>query len=101
MITASEPRANRRGSDAVAFELRDADLRMVMSSGSSTGARRGGRIEVTVIHKPTGISVTGEAPPVRGGRTRAQAKAAKEDLTRRLRRELADEVATHLRIPGR
>lgn len=85
----------------MAFELRNDDLRISRSSGSSTGARRGGRIEITITHGPTGVSVRGTAGPEPRGRTRAQAQAVTKELTERLRRELTDKVAAYLRVPGR
>lgn len=50
-------------------------------------------------HKPTGIRVQGEIPM--GHRSRKQGQKLKQELYDRLYAELEDEIAKHLRVPGR
>lgn len=85
----------------MSFKLKESDLQITKVTGSTRGVRRGNRIQVTITHEPTGISVEGEVGPESAGRSRAQARAASDALTERLRNELTQRVAAHLRVPGR
>ena len=54
--------------------------------------------EMTLVHLPTGLSVSGEIP--KGHYSKKQMQREREDLWARLWPELEDLVARHLRLPG-
>jgi hypothetical protein len=78
--------------------------RVIGSNGVSTSRRSraaGGPswARITLLHRPSGVTVEGEIPS--GAFTRAQMRVKKEALEQRLFTELQAKVARHLRIPGR
>lgn len=67
------------------------------SHGHPAKTRRS--VEVKLIHRPTGISVSQSSPVV--AMSRPEAAKIREQLRIELRPRLEELVARHLRIPGR
>ncbi len=85
-----------KGSEKKTWRLNQADVGWGMST-SRTG--RGGAIEMTLTHLPTGLSESGGVP---GGRySRGEMSILRDKLFAVLYHRLELAVARHLRIPGR
>lgn len=87
------------------FELDPADVSVGGSgfasplNGSRSRVQHVRSYEVTLYHKPTGVSVTGLLPPARRSKGAWRVEYAK--LRERLMADLEQAVARRLRLPGR